>query len=543
MATTTIPNITGAAQTATPVGTPHLMVDQKTQVVNEMAKDWPMIEDLLGGTRTMRERRIYLPRQPREITQDHDYRTQTATLYPALRRTIGVMVGKPFSKEVTFSDDMPERLKEWSDNIDNAGRNTHAFLQDALEEALSYGWAGVLVDQPRMVVNRATGEGTSLPVVEATLADVKDQGIRPYFSLYRHNQILGWRAESRDGVEHLAQLRLREFVEEPVGEYDMALRDAVRVLRPGSWELWKKNGSGGYDLASEDQGTTDLDTIPFVPFYGRRKSFMVGESPLIDLAYLNVKHYQVQSDQDDSTRFARKRLIVFIGVDKAEMGEVEASSSSALILPESTSKVEIVQGSAESVKVGREELADLEEQMVRTGAELLVMKPSGQRTATQDTNEAEANRSELQRIVEAFEDGVDQLYQFAAQFIGEEDGGHVQMFKDFGSFNLTDASADIILKMQTAGLLSKETTIREQQRRGLIAADLDPEEELEAVDEEGPPPGMDGLDPITGEPLEDDMNKTMNFGDAPTAANNFGNLPPGTRPPRGNLPLNPRKRA
>ena len=46
------------------------------------------------------------------------------------------------------------------------------------------------------------------------------------------------------------------------------------------------------------------------------------------------------------------------------------------------------------VAVGRSELQALEEQMIQTGAELLVSKP-GQRTATESANDAEANKSEL----------------------------------------------------------------------------------------------------------------------------------------------------
>ena len=145
--------------------------------------------------------------------------------------------------------------------------------------------------------------------------------------------------------------------------------------------------------------------------------------------------------------------------------------------------------------------------MVQTGAELLVVKPGEQKSATQSNNDAEGNKSDLQRITEMFEDGLDQVLQLMADWVKAAQGGHASLFKDFGAGSLSDASAQLIITMQQGGLITKETAIREQQRRGTLAADIDPEKELSAVEEEGPklgtlgdPAGDPNIDPITGLP-------------------------------------------
>jgi hypothetical protein len=255
---------------------------------------------------------------------------------------------------------------------------------------------------------------------------------------------------------------------------------------PGRWDLYDESGvliETGEVMA----GGRPMAQIPFVPFYGRRLDFMIGSPPLLDLAWMNVKHWQTQSDQDDSARFARKRLLVFSGL--TDDGSMTIASSQAVKLP-SGADAKVVQGSAESVSVGRSELEALEAQMIQSGAELLTANP-GNRTATEVANDAEANKSDLQRIVENCEDALDQCLQFTAQRIGLPDGGHASLFKDFAGAAM-DVTAQIPITMQQGGMLTKLTTIKEQIRRGVLSPDIDPVAELEAVRLEGPALGVMG---------------------------------------------------
>ena len=88
-----------------------IQVDQRSPAVEAMAREWPAIDALMGGTSAMRAAgRTFLPQQPREDSEDYRYRLDCATLFPAFARTVGVMAGKPFSKQVQLAEDVPERL-------------------------------------------------------------------------------------------------------------------------------------------------------------------------------------------------------------------------------------------------------------------------------------------------------------------------------------------------------------------------------------------------------------------------------------------------
>lgn len=446
-----------------------LSIQHQAPEVVAMAQHWPVTDALLGGTHAMRAAgETYLPMETREDPNDYKRRLATATLFPAFRRTLGVMSGKPFSKALTYGQTVPDVIRQYCDDVDMQGRNLHTFASEVLWEALAYGMCGVLVEYP---------QASQL----ATLDDERRAGVRPYFVAIKHSDILGWRQERINGAMQLTQLRIAEAAEVPDGPYGVTVVQRVRVLTPGAWELWQaSDGKGQYELI--DEGANSLGSIPFVPFFGHRTGYMEGVSPLLDLAHLNVKHWQQQSDQDDSARFARKRLLVFVGMEGED--KIIAAANYAVQLPAGASAM-VVQGSAESVTVGRSELEALEAQMIQTGAELLVSKP-GQRSATEANNDAEANKSDLQRIVEGFDDSLDAALAYMAEWIGLPTGGMVSLYKDFGAATLGEASGQLVLAMQQGGLLTKETAIREQQRRGLINAELDPAAELEAVGEEGP---------------------------------------------------------
>lgn len=458
-----------------------LAVNSRSPAVDAMARHWPVIAALMGGTAAMRDAgEKFLPKQPREDDEDYKYRLSTATLFPAFGRTVGVMTGKPFSKEVTLSEDMPDAVADLAENIDGEGRSLHAFAADVMGEAVAFGFGGILVD-----FTRTDGKAK-------TQADEKAMGARPYWVHIKHQQILGWKVGKVNGVTMLTQLRIAETAEVEDGDYGTKCVNRVRVLEPGKWELWEEGAAKG-SFTMIDNGTmAPLQTIPFVPIYGQRLGFMCGLPPLLDLAHQNVKHWQQQSDQDDSARFARKRLLVLIGLDDEKDDTLTAGSNYALKIPKD-GDAKVVQGSSESVTVGRTELEALEAQMIQTGAELLVARP-GERSATEAANDAEANKSDLQRIVESFEDSLDQALQFTAEWLRLPDGGNATLFKDFAAGSLSDATAQLLLSLQQGGVISKATLIREQQRRGVLSPDIVPEDELDAAQQDGPALGTLGGD-------------------------------------------------
>lgn len=449
-----------------------LAVNETTLEVRALAEQWKVLDALMGGTPAMRKASTFLlPKWPAEEDGAYAARLATATLFPAYRRTVSVMAGKPFAKALTIKD-ADERIETWCEDVDLQGVNLHVFAGEMFEESF-YGLAGILVEYPRV------------PPGGMTVAQAERAGLRPYMVRIRHDQIIGWRTGMIQGRLALTQLRLREDGEVDDGAYGTKAVERVRVLMPGAWELWERGGQKN-DWVLIDKGTTSLPVIPFVPIYGRRRDFMKGWPTLLDLAYLNVKHWQSQSDQDNILHAARVPILVRYGTEGAPL---VIGAGTAMDMPAQTAgaAVEWVEHSGAAIGAGRDSITDLEEQMIQSGAELLVKQP-GTRSATEASGDQEGNKCDLQRLTEQMEDSLDQALVFMAAYGGVPvaRAGSAALFKDFGVATLSDASAQLVADLNSRGLLSSETVLRELQRRGVLDASVDVDAELAKAREEGP---------------------------------------------------------
>lgn len=491
-----------------------LKVQDPSPEVDAMGMEFAIIEAVMCGTGAMRAAgEVLLPKWPGEDATAYATRLKVATLFPAYRRTVSVMSGKPFSKALTYGDDVPPRIREMCEDVDKQGRNLHAFAADSFARTLAFGIAGIHIEYPKTA-------GVQ------TLAQEREMGARPYFRLVRHSQIIGWREADVGGSVKLSQIRIAETHDVPDGRFGLRVVGRVRVLEPGRWELWEEPANKGDDYIKIDEGNTDpVKAIPFVPLYGVREAFMVGKPPLMDVAYLNVKHWQSQSDQDNITHVARVPILVASGFDDPnEKYELTIGAGVATKLGTGRD-LKYVEHTGAAIAVGRESLQDLEQQMIQAGAELLVKKP-GARSATESANDAEGNKSDLQRIAEAFADALSTALQYMAYWIGEPTGGHVSLFSDYGAMSLGQASGQMVLAMQQGGLITKATAIQEMQRRGELDAAIDAEEELGKVGEEGPALGS----MVDAPGAENDAPETAPAADMPAAGSAGPQQPPPAAP-------------
>lgn len=448
-------------------------VNSPSSAVEAMRPGWALANALLGGTFAMRAAgETYLPKWPNEEPESYKARLATATLFPAFARTVVTLAAKPFSKPATLSEDMPEDIKAFANDIDQQGRNLHVFAGDVMKELMGPGLAGILVDYPKAVGVK-------------TQADEKAKGLRPYWVMVKAEQILGWRAERVQGEWRMTQLRLLECVTEKDGDFGEVEVSQVRVLEPGKWAVYrKKKDKDEWELA--DSGVTTLTVVPFVPCYGERTGFMMAKPPLLELAHLNVKHWQSQSDQDTILHVARVPILALIGIDDDKF-KLTVGASTAVKLP-LTGDLKFVEHQGASIEAGKASLDDLKEEMRQAGAELLVLKPTT--TATQVHSENAIGLCALQEITLSLQDSLNAALDLTAKWINKDAAGTVSLFNDFGAATLDAATATLIKDMVAAGQLSKETGFKEQQRRGTISGELVWDDEKEKIEAQGPDLGL-----------------------------------------------------
>ena len=467
-----------------------IKVNETSAAVEAMQPDLQKVRALMGGTKAMRKAgELYLPRWPMEDQQGYAFRLKTSTLYNAFSRTVNNMASKPFTEPVKWTDIDPI-VEAWFDNIDLQGHNLHTFAHTTFKQGLQDGLTHVLVEYPRTVK-----DGQS---IAPTLADERNLGLRPYVVHINQSQILGWLSETVNGVEVLSQIRIMECVDVIDGEYGAKQIEQVRVLTPGAWQTFRKVESVDKDTnwALYEEGTNSLDFIPLKTYYANQTGFMAAEPPLLDLADLNIKHWQSTSDQDSILHTARVPILAITGV--TEDDKIIIGGKSALMLPIGA-EAKFVEHSGAAIEAGRNSILDLEAQMESMGAELLIAQP-GDKSATEAALDTAQEQSQLASMAASLEDFLDEVVDVMAKWANLPDQGDIDVFDDFSSIGVNAQTVQpfvtSLVTLVNTGLLSPESAFLELQRYGITNPDMEWEAEQEKIQASPPMLGMTNPQPL-----------------------------------------------
>lgn len=462
--------------------------DPSTEIpaVTEMREDWVIVDALMGGTKAMRKAGTkFLPKWPKEEQDAYDSRLKASTLLPAYSETVQNMTGRVFAEPIGLGDGVPEPIKDYSTNIDRQGNNLQVWAQNLFSSGLSHGLCHVLVDYPQT----AAPDGSTRVV---TKADEIKAGVRPYAIIIRPEQVLGWKSESTGGEHVLSQFRFMESVEEadPENEFVTKPVNQVRVLEPGKWSTYRKaKAEGGKEeWRLYEEGVTTLDKIPLATFYTKRTGFMTATPPLMELAHLNIKHWQSQSDQDNILHYARVPILFGAGFDEEKA--IAVGGGTMIRNDNVDAKLNYVEHGGAAIEAGRTSLQDLIDDMRIAGAKLLHKEKQATKTAAQAEEEAAQEMSPLETMAGQLEDCLDQVLQLFAEWMKLGEGGNCQVN---GNFDVDYDMANTLPFLQTMndrGRLSNESFYQEVQRRGVLDGDRDWETEKERIESQGPQLGV-----------------------------------------------------
>lgn len=437
-----------------------------------------IIDDLLGGTLSMREAgKTYLFQMPLEDNETYKNRLGRTTLYPALKETLSQMCGRVFYSPINVSSVNNRIVSDIFPDVDSNGNNLDVFASQWFYSALAYGVSFVLVDYTKI-------DGAQ------TKADEKALGARPYLIHIKPQDVLGIKYERRNGKMAITQFRYREFVEEDNGDFLTKKIEQINVCEPGKVTKYRLNQVHGgkgefseFESANVKVNGQPLTFIPVVPFITKKTShFALGEPPLMELANLNVKHWQSQSDQDNLLNIARVPLLVRIGVTDDSVVRI---GGSVVDLPSGAS-LAYVEHTGTAIDAGQKSINELEAQMRVAGAKLLE-KADMAMTDSQARDERDKEISLLRLYANRFEDALDQALEYVGLWLGidAKDVGNVEISGNIDSNLDPNASMDSVIKLQTAGIISKQTTFEEAKRRGLISDNVNWEDEQARTDGEG----------------------------------------------------------
>ena len=417
---------------------------------------WMLIEDLLGGTYQMRKRhRRYLPQEPRELDESYDNRLARSVCPPFYLRLERMLAGMLTRKPVRLNETSDE-IRESLFNVDLQGNDLNVWTYETTRKMVRYGHVGVLVDAP------ASGNG------------------RPYWVTYTPRDILGFRTEMVDGQVKFTQLRLSEKVAIPDGEYGEKIIEQVRLLTPGNFQIFRKNKNNKFTLFEE--GTMDVDEIPFSVAYSNRINLLESRPPMADIAELNLKAYQIQSDLDNQLHISAVPMLAFYGFPQ-QSEEVTAGPGEAIAFP-ADGRAEYIEPAGRSYEAQFKRLDNLSNQINELGLAAVLGQKLSAETAEAKRIDRSQGDSTMMVVAQQMQDMIDNCLVFHSKYTGT-DAGSSFVNRDFLSQRLDPQEIQALLQLYTAGSISQETLLKQLHEGEVLGDEFEVEEEIEATQRGG----------------------------------------------------------
>ena len=416
---------------------------------------WVLIEDLLGGTYGIRRKhRRYLPQEPRELDESYDNRLARSVVPPYYQRLERMLAGMLTRKPVKLQD-VSDAIREQLFDVDMQGNDLNVWTYETARKLVRYGHIGCLVDAP-------------------------SNGGRPYWCTYTPRQILGYRTEQQDGAQRLIQLRLQETVLEvdPDSKYGEKQIDQIRVLTPGEYQIHQRQDNGEYEVV--DEGTTSLTEIPFSVAYSNRVGFMESRPPLEDIAELNLKSYQVQSDLDNQLHISAVPMLALFGFPSSAE-EVSAGPGEALAFP-ADGRAEYIEPQGRSFDFQFKRLEQIALQINELGLSAVLGQKLSAETAASKMIDRSQGDSTMMVIAQNVQDMIDNCLRYHAEFMGQQEAaGSCTVNRDFIGARLDPTDVNALLQLYTAGTITKETLLQQLADGEVLGDDFDVQEEIDAT--------------------------------------------------------------
>lgn len=442
-----------------------MQLTRKVAAVNDpnsawanMEPHWILIEDLMGGTYEMRRKhRRYLPQEPREQDESYDNRLARSVCPPYYQRLERMLAGMLTRKPVRL-EGVSDTVREQLFNVDLQGNDLNIWTYELGRKMVRYGHVGVLVDAP------AAGENG-----------------RPYWVTYTPRDILGWRTEISNGAQKLSQLRLMERIVVADGEYGEKQVEQIRVLTPGAFELHQRGDNSNWQVV--DEGTTSLNEIPFSVAYSNRVGMFESRPPMEDIAELNLKTYQIQSDLDNMLHISGVPMLAFFGFPTAAE-EVSAGPGEAIAFPEG-GRAEYIEPAGKSYDSQFKRLEQLAGQINELGLSAVLGQKLSAETAEAKRIDRSQGDSTMMVIAQQVQDTIDNSLRFHAEYLNIPQVGNCYVNRDFVGARLEPADQLALLQTYTAGVISQKTLLEQLANGDVLGDDFEVEEELMATQNGG----------------------------------------------------------
>ena len=407
----------------------------RTRAVLDMMKGWEIMKAVTEGTDYLRTNsEAFLPLEPREDYDAYLARVNRAVFSPFTQRLIRAATGLVLRKPITLTGD-PYWTEMFKMDVDGRKSDLDEYARRLLMCSLTYGQSHILVDYPA-------------PSGAVSLAEERQQNRRPYWIEIDPNNLYGWRLDRESNYGNLIQVRIGEKAVLPDGQFGEKVFDQVRVIEPGSYRVFRKKeqieemydvsdgssvgsfetGSADKDYKQVESGEFSLGEIPLVTIYSGKTDNLVSKPPLLDIAYLNIAHFQRQADLIHSLHVASQPMLVMEGYD--DQTKDLAISVNYAMATQPGNKVYYVEPASSAFEAQSAEIKELQMQMATLGISTLSQQKFVAESADARRLDRVDTNSMLAMVSMELEQKLQKAFNLSAEYVGIEPP-EVKISKDF----------------------------------------------------------------------------------------------------------------
>ena len=407
----------------------------RTRAVLDMMKGWEIMKAVTEGTEYLRENsEAFLPLEPREDFDAYLARVNRAVFSPFTQRLIRAATGLVLRKPITLTGD-PYWTEMFKMNVDGCKSDLDEYARRILMCSLTYGQSHILVDYPA-------------PSGALSLAEEREQNRRPYWIEVDPTNLYGWRLDRESNYGNLIQARIAEKAVLPDGDFGEKVYDQIRVIEPGRYRIFRKKEqieemydvsdnsvTGNFEMGSADKdyqqvesGSFSLGEIPLVTVYSGKTENLVSKPPLLDIAYLNLAHFQRQADLIHSLHVASQPMLVMEGYD--DQTKDLAISVNYAMATQPGNKVYYVEPASSAFDAQSAEIKELQMQMATLGISTLSQQKFVAESADARRLDRVDTNSMLAMVSMELEQKLQKAFNLSAEYVGIEPP-EVKISRDF----------------------------------------------------------------------------------------------------------------
>jgi len=430
-------------------------IDQRNSDIESAIAQTQIVVDVFNGVNAMRNAgERYLPKLQSESAEAFAVKLKIASLFNAVKKTIEEMTGRAFIKPVAFGADTPDFIKEYAENINLEGQHLNNFMQVVFSEALKRGLTFIHVENEAL-----SGD--------ATQADVASTGARPYFIHIKLEDVIDWNYEKRNGA--LAITRFVIYEKQGDAQIIREITEREIIL----YKKTKKNEWIEFDVA-----VNVLGYVPVVPIYAIQEGFLKASTPLIDLAEVNVSHWQSSVDQSNILHYTRVPIL-FLSGSSAQETPLVIGATNAIYAPQGADMRYIEHG-GKAIEAGLQDIQHKELQMQALGLQMYMS--DAHKTATGEALADVRATSRLSLCVGNLKDGIEQAFVYFMNYLNQPPLVTLEMQGDFAITGMNAQELQFLLNAVNSGIISKATFWNELKARGVLSDLFEPVAEQELID-------------------------------------------------------------